>query len=152
VLSAFVPTEFADFRPLQVQLPGLKCAAGNVAALDCETGSIHSLSCLHVIEHVGLGRYGDAIDPAGSEKALRELQRVLAPKGLLYLSTPVGRERVCFNAHRVFSPGTIAKLLPELRLLEFSLVDDSGRFLENQDIEAANSLDYGCGLFILERP
>lgn len=151
VLSAFVSTEFIDYRPLQVDLRGLSCSAGNVASLGRATASIASLSCLHVIEHVGLGRYGDPIDPLGSEKALKELQRVLSPGGRLYLSAPVGRERVFFNAHRVFSPSTILKLLSELSLVEFSLVDDAGNFKEMLSPDAAENMDYGCGLFILER-
>src|ERR1035437_9128085 len=63
-----------------------------------------SVSCLHVAEHIGLGRYGDPIDPLGTNKALLELQRVLAPGGVLLFSMPVGRERVEFNAQRIWDP------------------------------------------------
>ena len=85
-------------------------------------------------------------------RLLRELQRLIAPGGRLYLSVPVGRERTCFNAHRVFAPVTIVNMLPELRLLEFSLVDDAGRLVENQPLSVSETLEYGCGLFVLERP
>lgn len=152
VLSAFVPMEFLDYRPLQVNLSGLLCGSGNLVDLSRASESMRSLSCLHVVEHVGLGRYGDPLDPEGSYKALSELQRVLAPKGRLYLSLPVGRERVCFNAHRVFDPQTIIRAMNNLRLLEFSLVDDSGVFHEYVSPESATNLDYGCGLFVFEKP
>lgn len=152
VMSAFVPTEFIDFRPLKASLSGLTCSSGNIVGLERPKASISSLSCLHVIEHIGLGRYGDSIDPEGHVKGLRELQRLIAPGGRLYLSVPVGRERICFNAHRVFAPVTIVNMLPELRLLEFSLVDDAGRFIENQPLFASENLEYGCGLFVLDRP
>ena len=152
VLSAFVKTEFVDFRPLPVVLKGLECKAGNITSLSYGNSSIASLSCLHVIEHIGLGRYGDPIDPAGSEKALHELKRVLASRGRLYLSVPVGRERVCFNAHRVFDPKTIITALSGFDLLEFSLVDDSGAYKESVSTDAARYLDYGCGLFVFEKP
>ena len=109
--------------------------------------SIDSLSCLHVIEHIGLGRYGDPIDPSGSIKAALELQRIVSRGGNLFLSVPIGRERVCFNAHRVHSAMTVLKLFPELTLLEFSFVDDEGLYLEHQSVEAAIGLEYGCGLF-----
>ena len=151
VLSAFVPTEFVDFRPLDVELVDLKCSAGNLTALGRDDKSIDSLSCLHVIEHIGLGRYGDPIDPDGSDKALAELQRVLANGGRLYLSVPVGRQRVCFNAHRVFSTRTVSAGLPELELVEFSLVDDQGSFHEHADLAEADRQEYGCGLFVFER-
>jgi SAM-dependent methyltransferase len=151
-LSAFVPTEFMDFRPLEASLPGLECTKGDILALPMVDGSVPSLSCLHVVEHIGLGRYGDPIDPQGSYKALVELARVLAPGGRLYLSVPVGRERICFNAHRVFAPETIVALSGQLALRSFSLVDDAGRFWPECAPAQALGLDYGCGMFVLEKP
>lgn len=152
VLSAFVPFDFVDFRPLQVSLDGLVCHAGNLTALDLDDESIVSLSCLHVVEHVGLGRYGDPLDAEGSRRALGELQRVLARGGRLYLSVPVGRERICFNAHRVFDPTSIVAGLPALELIDFSVVDDAGRFLERCDLGSCADFDYGCGMFVFEKP
>jgi hypothetical protein len=151
VISAFIETEFVDYRPLPVQLNGLTCSQGNLTVLENRTASIESLSCLHVVEHVGLGRYGDPIDPEGSSKALTELERVLSFGGSLYLSVPVGRERVCFNAHRVFSPLSVVAAFPTLTLCDFSIVDDDGRFFENQPLLAAKELDYGCGMFHFEK-
>jgi hypothetical protein len=147
VLSAFVPTEFLDIRPLDVALKGLVSRKDNLSRLTLVTGSVYSLSCLHVLEHVGLGRYGDPFDPDGHVKAAAELSRVLAFNGNLYLSVPVGRERACFNAHRVFSAVTVKKLFSTLDLSEFALVDDRGRFEQNMDVSAAESHEYACGLF-----
>jgi SAM-dependent methyltransferase len=146
-LSAAIDTLFIDYRPLDARLRGLTPIGGSILALPLRTGSTGSLSCLHVIEHIGLGRYGDAIDAAGSVKAARELQRILAPGGILFLSTPVGRERVCFNAHRVFAPGTLQSLFPELETVSFSLVNDRGTFIENATLAQAEHLEYGCGMF-----
>lgn len=138
---------FLDYRPLAVKLSGLQSVAGNAAILPFPDDSILSLSSLHVIEHVGLGRYGDPLDPEGTRRAAVELQRVLRPGGRLFLSVPVGRERVCFNAHRVFSPSTVSAFFQKLQLKSFSLVDDSGQLNEGVPLEAAVNLDYGCGLF-----
>jgi hypothetical protein len=147
VLSASAKTVFVDYRPLQVHLSNLLPLGGDIVRLPFRSGAITSLSCLHVIEHVGLGRYGDPINPAGSQLAAVELQRVLQPGGRLFLSVPVGRERVCFNAHRVFSPSTVSTFFRELQLKSFSLVDDSGQLNESVPLAAADSLEYGCGLF-----
>ncbi|MBX3303322.1 MAG: DUF268 domain-containing protein [Nitrospira sp.] len=147
VLSADVPIAFVDYRPLPVYLPGLQCIGGTATQLPFSSESIVSLSCLHVIEHIGLGRYGDPLDPQGSRQAAGELARVLKPGGRLFLSVPVGRERVCFNAHRVLSPRTIQSFVPGLWLESFSVVDDAGRFQERAAVEAAVDLKYGCGLF-----
>lgn len=151
VLSAFIPVEFMDYRPLDVELSGLKCSRGNILDLSFPDESIASMSCLHVVEHIGLGRYGDPIDPDGSISALLELQRVMAPDSILYLSVPVGRERVCFNAHRVFSPDTIFSRLPKMDLLSFSVIDDAGCFWPEYSIDKAKKLDYGCGLFVMKK-
>ena len=147
VLSAGMKTLFVDYRPLHVRLSNLSSLAGDIVRLPFQDGSITSLSCLHVLEHVGLGRYGDPIDPDGSLLASADLQRVLKSGGTLFLSVPVGRERVCFNAHRVFSPSTVRGFFQELRLKAFSLVDDAGRFKEEVPPETAANLEYGCGLF-----
>ncbi len=152
VLSGFVPTTFVDYRPLQTVLPGLTLVAGNATQLPFASASLASLSCLHVVEHVGLGRYGDPIAPDGTRLAIAELARVVAPGGRLFLTTPVGRERVCFNAHRVSSPMTVVAAAAGLELASFALVDDAGRFTPACEISRAASLDYGCGMFEFVRP
>ena len=151
VLSAHVDTTFVDYRPLTASLPGLKSIAGNILDLPFAENSLPSVSCLHVIEHIGLGRYGDPLDPLGSEKAALELQRVVTTGGLLFLSLPIGRERVCFNAHRVHAPSTVLRMFPQMRLVEFSCIDDSGRYLEHHETGSATHFEYGCGLFLFQK-
>lgn len=147
VISAFVDTMFVDYRPLEVFLKGLENRQGDLLHLELQKGTIDSLSCLHVIEHVGLGRYGDQIDPDGAVKAAAELGRVLAPNGSLFLSVPVGRERVCFNAHRVFAPDSVLKMFAGLRLQDSALVDDKGKYHEHALPEKMTGCEYGCGMF-----
>jgi SAM-dependent methyltransferase len=151
VISAFAPTVFVDYRPLPVRLENLDCVAGSLARLPFPDDRLSSLSCLHVVEHVGLGRYGDPLNPAGSADAARELQRVLAPGGRLFLATPVGRERVCFNAHRVFDPGTVRQWFTGLTLKEFSCVTDGGVFMENAPLRTTADSEYALGLFVFEK-
>ena len=152
VSSAIVPTIFLDFRPLPIVLPGLSSVAGDVLALPFATASIASLSCLHVIEHIGLGRYGDPIDPQGDVKAADELKRVIGPGGIFYLSLPIGRHRVCFNAHRIYSPESVPAMFSGLQLKDFSYIDDNGIFYEHQAIGSVAPMEYGCGLFVFEKP
>lgn len=147
VLSAHIDTLFVDFRPLKTSLPGLTSVAGNILDLSFEDDSVPSLSCLHVIEHIGLGRYGDPLDAQGSVKAAHELQRIVSTGGSLYLSLPIGRERICFNAHRVHSPLTVKQMFSKMELVEFSYVDDAGQLHENKSLDDATHFEYGCGLF-----
>jgi SAM-dependent methyltransferase len=116
-----------DIRPLNVQLPGLKHKRGSIINLPFDDNSIESLSSLCVIEHIGLGRYGDPFDPLGSVRAGRELSRVLLPGGNLYVSLPVGLEtKTIFNAHRIFTTTDAIALFPGLQLLERIIVGNNG--------------------------
>jgi hypothetical protein len=115
--------------------------------LQIASDSVESLSSLHVAEHFGLGRYGDPIDPDACFRFMASLQRVLAPGGRLYFSVPMGRERVEFNANRVFAPATIVRQFAKLRLVSFSFVGDDGCFYVDRDPEAASTSELACGLF-----
>jgi FkbM family methyltransferase len=151
-LTAVTEVTFVDIRPLQVDVERLTCVAGSILELPFADRSLESVSCLHVAEHIGLGRYGDPLDPAGSIKAMAELQRVVAPGGHLLFSGPIGRPRTCFNAHRIHDPLAVLELFGELELVEFAVVDDSGRFTRHRDPAAYRDLTYGCGIFLLRRP
>jgi hypothetical protein len=147
LLTAITEVTFIDIRPLRVNLKNFISKKGNILALPYESNSISSLSSLHVAEHIGLGRYGDSLDPLGTKKATKELTRVLAPSGNLYFSLPIGKPKLCFNAHRIHSTQQILEYFSDLKLLELSGVDDDGNFLENIDRNVLDSCNYGCGLF-----
>ena len=146
-LSKIVPTTFIDIRPIDAELENLEVLDASILNLPYPDNSIESISCLHVIEHIGLGRYGDKIDPDGWKKACKELQRVLAKGGKLYLSTPIGKPRVCFNAHRVFSSIDILSTFDRLQLEKFDVVDDGGKYLESVTLGDYESSDYSLGMF-----
>ena len=119
IISQFVPTTMIDIRPIEVHLDNLFFQKGSILALPFKDNSIESLSSLCVVEHIGLGRYGDPVDPWGSEKAVAELKRVLKPGGNLLFSAPVHEEnRIYFNAHRTFTREYIAELFCDFLLIE----------------------------------
>ena len=151
-LSKIVPTTFIDIRPINAKLENLKVLDASILDLPYKDNSLESVSCLHVIEHIGLGRYGDKIDPNGWEKACKELQRVLAEGGRLYVSVPIGKSKVCFNAHRVFDVEDVLKAFNELKLLEFSAVDDNGSFMQSSDPQVFRKANYGLGMFVFKKP
>lgn len=147
MLTAITRVTFIDIRPLIVNLENFDSKPGSILALPFSDNSVPSLSCLHVAEHIGLGRYGDPLDPQGTKKAARELARVLVPQGNLYFSVPVGKPRVCFNAHRIHSPQQILDYFHDLKLLQFSGIDDSGMFRQDIDPDDLADSNYACGLF-----
>ena len=111
------------------------------------------LSCLHALEHFGLGRYGDAVDPKGFERGMMHMACLLRNKGSFYLSVPVGHSRVEFNAHRVFDPRQIIGLARQnaLQLSAFTLIYPDGRtdafWPDDKRLADVASRRYALGLF-----
>lgn len=151
LLSAFIPVDFYDYRPANLTLSGLNSKGGDLHDLPFEDNSITSISCMHTIEHIGLGRYGDPIDPNGDVKAIKELKRVLAKDGYLIFVTPVGKPKIEFNAHRIYSHEQIMDHFNKLTLEEFSLVTDDGKLIEDADPDLVSKQKYGCGLYLFKK-
>jgi hypothetical protein len=150
IVSAFVPVDFYDYRPADLRLSNLTSSRTDLTKLHFKDTSIPSLSCMHTIEHIGLGRYGDPIDPEGDLKAIAELKRVLSVGGSLLFVTPVGKPKIAFNAHRIYSYDQIISYFNGFKLMEFSLVPDNCLemgFIINASKELADKQDYGCGCF-----
>ncbi len=147
-LLTFMPVTVVDIRPIKSHIRGLTFLQDDASQLgNLAAGSVDSLSSLHAAEHFGLGRYTDPIDPRGCFKFMSALERVLAPGGRLYFSVPVGRERLEFNAHRVFSVATILASFPALELISFSFVGDDGNLYEDEDPLTMPASEMACGLF-----
>lgn len=154
IVSAFVPVEFYDYRPAELKLSGLVSKHGDLMALPFVDDSVESLSCMHTIEHVGLGRYGDPIDYDGDIKATKEMSRVLQLNGTLIFVTPVGQPRIEYNAHRIYSYEQVLALFPGLKLVEFSLIPDDYKevgIIENADPSLVQKQQYACGCFIFTK-
>jgi hypothetical protein len=147
VIAQFVPITFVDIRPVEIELEGFSFVEGSVLALPFADASISSLSSLCVIEHIGLGRYGDPFDARGSEKAARELQRVLGTRGELYITVPVDREcRIYFNGHRAFTRDYLLSLFATLTLVDEAYI--YGRSI-HRDYEPERG--FGTGLYHFAR-
>lgn len=143
IVSKFVPVTMVDIRPIPVSIPSLSFKEGSILKLPFADDSLLSVSSICVIEHIGLGRYGDPIDQFGSEKAASELVRVLVSGGNLYISVPIDSEsKVYFNAHRVFSRSYVLELFGNL-----SLVEEKYVYGNNLKDSYDKSLGFGTGLF-----
>jgi SAM-dependent methyltransferase len=150
MLSAFIPIKFYDYRPANLTLDNLESKHADLQNLPFKDGELASLSCMHTVEHIGLGRYGDPIDPRGDLKAIGELKRVLAPGGDLLFVVPIGKPRIMFNAHRIYSYEQIMSYFSDLHLEEFSLIPDNAQkigMVFNTTKELTDHQKYGCGCF-----
>src|SRR4051812_41952893 len=116
IVSAFIPVKFYDYRPADLKLSNWESGFADLTNLPFETNSQASISCMHTVEHIGLGRYGDPLDPGGDLKAIEELKRIVKPGGDLLFVTPVGKSRIGFNAHRIYSYEQIISYFSPLQL------------------------------------
>jgi SAM-dependent methyltransferase len=149
VLS-FRSIEVFDVRKLESSEPGLVFRQVDLGDIERVPESYADcVSCLHALEHFGLGRYGDDFNLDGWLTGLRCLARMLKPGGTLLLAVPIGWQRIEFDAHRIFDPASVVAAASGLglRLQQFSYVADDRKFYPARDVSAAANLDYGCGCF-----
>lgn len=158
-LCVFRSVDVADIRALVSKVPNLNYVQANMMedVPVSMVGKYDSVSCLHALEHFGLGRYGDPLDAAGHLKGLYQLQRTLKNGGRLYLSVPIGTQRIEFNAHRVFAIKSVMKMVGKYFSLDsFHYVDDVGDLHQNMSASSPQAdlsygCKYGCGIFVLQK-
>lgn len=158
-VASFRSIKVFDIRPLKSRIKNVEFIQADFMN---EIGSkflsyCDSLSCLHVIEHFGLGRYGDPLNYYGHPTGMDNLAKVLKKGGKLYLSVPIGPQRIEFNAHRVFSVNYLLKYFEGKFIIDhFSYVDDKGMLNENVELNKTNiannfNCHYGAGIFELTK-
>lgn len=157
-VASFRTIEVFDIRELSNNIPNIQFTKQDLMRLDPQyINYCDSLSCLHALEHFGLGRYGDSVNYDGYIAGLNNMDKILRPGGKFYLSVPIGQQRIEFNAHRVFSIKLILDLLADKYHLDhFSYVGDNGSlnenvFLNDSDIRINFNCTYGCGIFELTK-
>lgn len=158
-VASFRDVEVLDVRPLDSAVRGITPIQHDLMALDPTYYAIaDSVSCLHALEHFGLGRYGDRVDYDGWRKGLVALTAMLEPDGLLYLGVPTGEpQRVEFNAHRVFSLPFLRDILEHhFEIQRLAFVTDAGDLIPTLDPHgpgADRSFDaaYGCSIWVLRK-
>lgn len=151
LLASQIEVTMIDIRQFPGEISNLYTIIDDATNLgQVEDNSIESLSALCSLEHFGLGRYGDPVDPEACFKCFTAIQKKMKKDGNLYISLPIGKERVEFNAHRVFYASTISNAFSELNLIEFSCTAD-GKLESNVDLhkydEDNHNGEYRYGLF-----
>lgn len=147
IVSAFIPIKFCDYRPADLELENYESGKADLKNLDFPNESVPSLSCMHTIEHIGLGRYGDEIDPRGDITAINEIQRVVKKEGDILFVTPLGKPMIQFNGQRVYSKEQIIEYFSQCDLIEFSIIPDQGPMIKEPDQNTIHSQKYACGCF-----
>lgn len=157
-VAVFREIEVLDIREQVSKVQNIKFRKADLMQLpEGMLNYCDSLSSLHAIEHFGLGRYGDPIDYYGYQKALKNITKIIQQGGKFYFSVPIGKQRIEFNAHRVFSVAYLLDLFAEnFKLESFSYVNDKGDLFENimltpENIKTNFNCHWGCGIFELTK-
>jgi len=155
VASAFVPVEFCGPRPNPPKVPGARARTIDVAELPFRDASIESVSCTGIVESLGVGLDGDALDADADLKSIAELKRILASDGSLLFVCPVGKPRTVPGSQRVYAFGQVLDYFDGLDLEEFSLIPDRDvgeAILVNPDQRLADRQRHGLGCFWFRKP
>lgn len=162
-VASFRKIEVFDVRPITSEVQGIifrqadLMDLGSIGAYVHGDGYCDSLSCLHAIEHFGLGRYGDKIDPSGYKKGIANLAKILKSNGTLYLSTPIGQERVEFNANWVFDPCVLVSFARSCGLVLQDLTicapgnSPKNIPIDKDTLEKLSSCRYKLGIFVFKK-
>ncbi len=151
-VASFRPIEVVDIRPLEVSTyDNIQFIKADLMNENISLKSVcDSLSCLHALEHFGLGRYNDPLKPNGHLIGFNNLYEMLKPRGVLYLSFPIGKNEVHFNSQRIFHPEEIKKwIVDKFKIERFDYVNDNGDLIRNSSIDQVEPLSFGCGIYTL---
>lgn len=157
-VAAFRQIEVIDIRPMGDINENIKFLQLDIMdTVNVPQEICDSLSCLHTIEHIGLGRYGDAINPDGWLTAVDNLLAMLRPGGILYISAPIGEGSIEFDAHRLFSlPDLLKAVSQRASITEVAVIGDDDRFMPSTDchayvIHGENKVEYGCAIVMVRK-
>jgi hypothetical protein len=119
-LLTFMSVQQIDVRKNPLQIDRLTTVIADLTQDFRESDTkFSSVSSLHSLEHFGLGRYGDTINPRGHELGLTNLASYVSPGGFLYVSYPVGEDVVEFNSQRLLPADWAIKHLTGFSLIQY---------------------------------
>ncbi|WP_343673259.1 DUF268 domain-containing protein [Chitinophaga sp.] len=159
-VAAYRFIEVIDVRPINSEIDNMQFVQADMMMENPHLENYcDSMSCLHALEHFGLGRYGDPLDIDGHLKGFASMSKMLKVGGKMYFSVPIGPQRIEFNAHRVFSISYLLKMFAanNYKVDTFCYVDDKGDLHKNvsmaneQEVAGNFGCQWGCGIFKLEK-
>lgn len=157
-VASFIELEVFDIRKIDQKIPSVSFIQADLMDENFNLKNYcDSISCLHAIEHFGLGRYGDPLKVTGHLIGLANIYGLLKAGGKFYFSTPIGPQRIEYDAHRVFSVQYLLNLFePLYDIISFSYINDNNEFFPEVVLNkknVANNFDcqYGCGIFEMKK-
>ena len=71
------------------------------------------------IEHGGLGRYGDPVNPFADVQRMATFRYMLNDDGIFFLGVPNGEDKIWYNAHRIYGIQTFPKLINGWDIIDY---------------------------------
>ena len=69
------------------------------------------------LEHDGLGRYGDVLNPIGDLQSMARMLSAVKPGGFMFFGVPCCEDALYWNAHRVYGPVRYSEMFAGWRTL-----------------------------------
>jgi len=111
-----------EYQKVTSQHPKLKTMT--VSEFENDDNLFDASISISSVEHSGLGRYGDELDPNGDIKAMKVLLDKTRVGGLCFLAVPMGKDEILWNAHRVYGRIRFNRLIDGWEIVEsFGFID-----------------------------
>ncbi len=112
-------------------------------------GEFDVILTMSSVEHSGLGRYGDALNPYGDLQAIARAWCVARPKAPMLIAVPHEKTKfdtIEFNAHRIYGPVMYSNLVANWQQIHFSYVDSFQPLLTVRKVATSPSSSKRIGL------
>lgn len=127
-------------RPITIEYNKLITDDSRLTLLTVEEYKANPIQCdmafsISSFEHDGLGRYGDPLNPDGDLQAMQEMKTVIKPGGILFLSLPIGQDKIIWNEGRMYGEIRLNLLLKGWTVKSiFGKIDYNNEKMSNQPV------------------
>jgi hypothetical protein len=125
-----------EYQRITSNHPDISCLT--VDEFNTINNSYDSAISISSVEHSGLGRYGDELDPDGDIKSMALLRERLNHNGLCFLAVPIGKDQILWNAHRVYGNIRFKKLIDGFEILQSFGLDYDNDFQTDEHLRRIN--------------
>jgi hypothetical protein len=115
--------EYSEINVTHPRMRAKTCQAIATDFIEEHFAPVDIIVSFSSLEHSGLGRYGDALNPDGDRDAAAQAWCMLRPGGLFVLGLPMSCKddgETVFNAHRIYGFERLAYIASNFELLGFA--------------------------------
>jgi len=118
----------------------LHCIKGDIRNTNFPDSFFDIVIAVSTIEHIGLGRYNDPIDPEGDINAIKEINKILKIRGILMMTVPFGNKSIS-KLHRVYDIKSLLTLLSKFKIEKIEYFWKSDQVWNYSSLEQVRNVD-----------